>query len=130
MVKHCLQVCIATGKAKGPWVKKVLPKLGKPMPGVYIQARLADVANLTGDLGAVVDFYDCRAAKLLKHEASCRAPAAAAAAVLQASSRRAAGSAHLQCRWESLSKDLCYKIIQLAKDCGEAAASFLPSLGC
>ena len=31
---------------------------------------------------------------------------------------------------ESLSKDLCYKIIQLAKDCGEAAASFLPSLGC
>ena len=32
-----LQVCIATGKARGPWCNKVLPKLGKPMPGVYIQ---------------------------------------------------------------------------------------------
>ena len=31
---------------------------------------------------------------------------------------------------ESLSKDLCHKIIQLAKDCGEAAASILPSLAC
>ena len=31
---------------------------------------------------------------------------------------------------ESLSQDLCHKIIQLAKDCGEAAASSPPSLAC
>ena len=35
-----LQVCIATGKARGPWCKKVLPKMGAPMPGVYMQGLL------------------------------------------------------------------------------------------
>ena len=31
---------VATGKARGPWCKKVLPKLGAPMPGVYMQGLL------------------------------------------------------------------------------------------
>ena len=73
MVKHCLQVCIATGKAKGPWVKKVLPKLGKPMPGVYIQASLA-VSSLTGGLDAqLFQLTSCLAPAANQLQACCRA---------------------------------------------------------
>ncbi|KIZ03474.1 hypothetical protein MNEG_4483 [Monoraphidium neglectum] len=31
---------VATGKARGPWVPKVLPRLGPPMPGVFLQGLL------------------------------------------------------------------------------------------
>ncbi len=43
-----LQVCIATGKARGPWCKKVLPKLGAAMPGVYMQGLL--IYNADGSI--------------------------------------------------------------------------------
>lgn len=43
-----VQVCIATGKARGPWCKKVLPKMGKPMPGVYMQGLL--IYNADGSI--------------------------------------------------------------------------------
>lgn len=31
---------VATGKARGPWVPEVLPRLGPPMPGVFLQGLL------------------------------------------------------------------------------------------
>lgn len=31
---------LATGKARGPWVPKVLPRLGQEMPGVFLQGLL------------------------------------------------------------------------------------------
>lgn len=39
---------VATGKARGPWCKKVLPKLGAPMPGVYMQGLL--IYNADGSI--------------------------------------------------------------------------------
>ncbi len=30
---------VATGKARGPWTPDVLPRLGAPMPGVFLQVR-------------------------------------------------------------------------------------------
>lgn len=32
-----LQLIVATGKARGPWTPDVLPQLGAPMPGVFLQ---------------------------------------------------------------------------------------------
>eukprot|EP01023_Acetabularia_acetabulum_P053573 TRINITY_DN5999_c1_g1_i1.p2 TRINITY_DN5999_c1_g1~~TRINITY_DN5999_c1_g1_i1.p2 ORF type:complete len:308 (-),score=55.20 TRINITY_DN5999_c1_g1_i1:924-1847(-) len=40
--------CVATGKARGPWTKLVLPKLGAPQPGVYMQGLL--VYDAEGEL--------------------------------------------------------------------------------
>lgn len=47
-IKLGVPVCIATGKARGPWCKKVLPKLGTPMPGVYMQGLL--IYNADGSI--------------------------------------------------------------------------------
>ena len=73
----CMQVVVATGKAKGPWTKKVLPQL-PPMPGVYVQGLL-----LYGADGKVI--YE-----------------------------------------HSLSKELLYEIIKLAKEFGETLPNVMP----
>jgi hypothetical protein len=31
---------VATGKARGPWVRDVLPRIGSSMPGVFLQGLL------------------------------------------------------------------------------------------
>lgn len=41
-------IILATGKARGPWTKKVLPEIGLPMPGVYLQGCL--IYDKDGDL--------------------------------------------------------------------------------
>jgi hypothetical protein len=43
------QLIVATGKARGPWVSEVLPRLGSSLPGVFLQGLLiadADGATL------------------------------------------------------------------------------------
>jgi hypothetical protein len=40
------QLIVATGKARGPWTPGVLPRLGPPMPGVFLQGLL--VADAEG----------------------------------------------------------------------------------
>jgi hypothetical protein len=35
-----LQLIVATGKARGPWVPEVLPRLGLTLPGVFLQGLL------------------------------------------------------------------------------------------
>jgi hypothetical protein len=35
-----LQLVVATGKARGPWVSEVLPRLELSMPGVFLQGLL------------------------------------------------------------------------------------------
>jgi hypothetical protein len=43
-----LQLIVATGKARGPWVGEVVPRLGPPMPGVFIQGLLVCDAQVSG----------------------------------------------------------------------------------
>ncbi|CAD7695014.1 unnamed protein product [Ostreobium quekettii] len=40
-------IVLATGKARGPWVPKVLPRLPVPMPGVFLQGLLVCDADGT-----------------------------------------------------------------------------------
>lgn len=45
----CCQLVVATGKAPGcAWTKSVLPRLGPPAPGVFMQGLL--VYNVQGEL--------------------------------------------------------------------------------
>jgi hypothetical protein len=39
---------VATGKARGPWVGEVVPRLGPAMPGVFIQGLLVCDAQVRG----------------------------------------------------------------------------------
>eukprot|EP00873_Tetraselmis_striata_P023847 jgi/Tetstr1/444111/TSEL_032010.t1 len=43
-----IPMVLATGKARGPWTKKVFPQIGLPMPGVYLQGCL--IYDKDGDL--------------------------------------------------------------------------------
>lgn len=33
------QVVVATGKPRGPWAKTILPRMGPPVPGVFMQVK-------------------------------------------------------------------------------------------
>lgn len=43
-----LQLIVATGKARGPWVPDVLPRLGSSLPGVFLQGLL--IADRDGNI--------------------------------------------------------------------------------
>jgi len=43
-----LQLIVATGKARGPWVPDVLPRLGTTLPGVFLQGLL--IADAEGNI--------------------------------------------------------------------------------
>jgi hypothetical protein len=43
-----LQLIVATGKARGPWVPEVLPRLGSSLPGVFLQGLL--IADKDGNI--------------------------------------------------------------------------------
>ncbi len=36
---HIWQVVVATGKPRGPWAASILPRMGQPVPGVFMQVR-------------------------------------------------------------------------------------------
>lgn len=35
-----MQLIVATGKARGPWLPDVMPRLGLQLPGVFLQGLL------------------------------------------------------------------------------------------
>lgn len=39
-----LQLIVATGKARGPWVREVFPRLNMKMPGVFLQVGLRETS--------------------------------------------------------------------------------------
>lgn len=43
-----MQLIVATGKARGPWVPEVLPRLGTTLPGVFLQGLL--IADNDGNI--------------------------------------------------------------------------------
>jgi hypothetical protein len=47
-VSSVLQLIVATGKARGPWVPEVLPRLGTTLPGVFLQGLL--IADKDGQI--------------------------------------------------------------------------------